>query len=76
MAAANILLQKNIIIYSNTPDVCKFLCKYTSNDINIDNDILIAYKNNNHFNILVNSNDNLHTKLEEKEISKIHNKID
>lgn len=53
-----------------------FYANILVNDINIDNDILIAYKNNNHFNILVNSNDNLHTKLEEKEISKIHNKID
>ena len=52
MVAASILLQKNIIIYSNTQNVYKFLSKYTSNDINIDNDILIAYKNNNHFNIL------------------------
>ena len=30
MAAANILLQKNIIIYSNTQNVYKFLSKYTS----------------------------------------------
>ena len=30
MAAASILLQKNIIIYSNTQNVYKFLSKYTS----------------------------------------------
>ena len=30
MAAESILLQKNIIIYSNTQNVYKFLSKYTS----------------------------------------------
>ena len=56
IAASAIILQRNIIVYRNSYFGYEFLNEYTTSNPKNDN-IILCYKNNNHFNVLIPKKD-------------------
>jgi len=73
ISAASIALDKEIIIYRKGYTGLELINNFTFNNNNNQEKIYLIYKNNNHFNPLINKNINLHENKYEKE-KKIHQK--
>ena len=55
IAEAAIILQRKIIVYRNSISGYEFLNEYNTNNPSKER-ILLCYKNNNHFNLLIENN--------------------
>lgn len=76
ISAASLILNKEIIIYRKNVNGYEYINNFSSNNNNSDK-IYLIFKNNNHFNIIMNNNINIHpNKIDKKSEKSLHKKIE
>ena len=63
ISATSFALNKEIIIYRRNINGFKFINNFTNNNYNNQEKIYLIFKNNNHFNIIMNNNINIHANI-------------
>ena len=73
---ASVVLKRGIIIYKKEPNGYNLINIYSADKNNDIENIFIVYVNNNHFNLIVQKDTNIHPYIDNNNILKIHEKIE
>ena len=76
ISAASVVLKRGIIIYKKEPNGYNLINIYSADKNNDLENIFIVYVNNNHFNLIVQKDTNIHPYIDNNNIQKIHEKIE
>ena len=73
---ASVVLKRGIIIYKKEPNGYNLINIYSADKNNDLENIFIVYVSNNHFNLIVQKDTNIHPYIDNNNIQKIHEKIE